>query len=205
MFRLVPKFDETKILKEDIDTVTSTVFNSFQGVIQYTFDGRVSWGNGGRTRKSLRGSNQGQVFARDLATKPKTQLWFGPWRANPRCLNTKTFYLFQDKTYENVTGDHQINIFRACQIMTDPKIPNSIDRLYQVFLLANGDGVDFVSSYEASIADLKNTNINGREFLGLGMEMLLWVLSRFRGFRMKSGFPKLSKKPFQSPPLSSHG
>ncbi|KAI6181822.1 Peptidase S28 family-containing protein [Aphelenchoides besseyi] len=126
-FHLVPGLSEPPLL-EDIQTVTSSMFSAFQGIIQYTFDGAAD-------------------------------------------------------RFENKTGKRQ-NIAYGCQLMTDTTMGTLLDRLYKVFVLANGDPKDnpFISDYKRSIAPFLNTSIHGdqadmRGWLWLSCNQWGWLQS----------------------------
>jgi hypothetical protein len=104
--------EEANPLSEDIYTVTSSIFDAFQGVIQYTYDGK-------------------------------------------------------NEIYEDIPGDNQRNIRRACALMTDKGTPDNLDRLYNVFLLSNDGNTNFSALYTDSIADLANIAFDGRKYLKL--------------------------------------
>ncbi|KAI6206265.1 hypothetical protein M3Y94_00888800 [Aphelenchoides besseyi] len=105
-FHLVPGLTEPPLI-EDIQTVTSSMFDSFQGICQYTYDGAAD-------------------------------------------------------RFENKTGERQ-NIAYGCQVMGDSSVGTLLDRLYKIFVLANGDPKEnpFYSSYNLSIAPFLNTSIHG--------------------------------------------
>ncbi|KAI6190871.1 hypothetical protein M3Y97_00165900 [Aphelenchoides bicaudatus] len=67
-FSLIPPLETKTVLKEDLDTVTSTIFSAFQGIIQYTYDGANDM------VKNKTGDNQ-QTISRacQIMTDPKTK------------------------------------------------------------------------------------------------------------------------------------